>query len=720
MSWPEHSYVSAILVLRAPSEREDALRTVSYFQQQKWPVKQLVIVNATAELLVGAAPNVKEIQLTAPTLGDLKNAAVFASSGEWCLPLANDCYYGPDYFTVMMAQADPRHVTVLDNPIAEDAEQSRVETTRDSAAFIGFFRLNRQLPRYEADGSDLELAKKFEAVRSVRQVGPIAVRYVSSTKLMQLGLSKAPKIRKRAGSVVIVQLGRYGDIVNSLPIALHIHNTYGKPYYMVCRGFADIFDGISYVEPFVVDLKDNDLNAALALAHTNFEHVIQTQIWGANYHQEKTVQAYNQEAWRIAGFLPKFTDTSWRPVFDKAKFTPVEDIPQIRLSGKPLMLTNLTCGASSPFEEGPQLLKAIIKLWGREFQVLDIGSLRLPHIYDLFPLIDRAALLISIDTVHLHMAAMTATPVVALVNPHEWLGTLCRCNVVRHLTYKEVVAHPQLVHDAISIAIKTKRREMPPAVQPKPAPERKIFHVIAEYEEPVLSERKRKQFAKDSWAWLYKSQGVIPAYYTDWKRTLAHINTKAKLPYFKDLLGPALELAGDDDILAYTNDDIIIHPELPDQLRYYCSIWGCVSERRCEGNAALPLNATPEQWRKANDEAHFEHYGRDLFAFTKRWILSVWDELPDFVIGSTDWDNCVVALMRRTAGIETTPGSFRQLVWPVEMPVGFTCHIWHKSMWQTFGNYWSSPGNVHNRKLFRAWAEKHAPKLKFDKDSLLQ
>ena len=717
MAWPEHSYVSALLVLRSPEEREDALRTVESFLAQTWPVKQLVVVNATAQPLT-AHPLLKEIRLAAPSLGDLKNAAIFAASGEWCFPLSTDCHYGPDYLSLMMAQADPQSALVIENPIVQDADQAKLETDREQAAFIGFFRLNRQLPRYESDGSDLGFLRKFKAVRAVRQVNAVAVRFISSTRLLQLGLGKTKSVVKKAGSICIVQLGRYGDIANMLPVALHIHNTYGKPYWMVNRKFVGIFDGVSYVEPFVVDLKENHINEGLALAQCNFEHVIQTQIWGENYHQEKQAESYNKEMWRMAGFLPQFTDLTWRPLFDRITFPKPEEIRQVRLNGKPLMLTNLTCAASSPFEGGQELLRSVIEMWGSEFQVLDVGAVRLPRIYDLVPLIERATVLVSIDTVHLHLAAMTPTPVVALVNPHEWLGTICRGNVVRHLTYKEVASRPHLVHEAISVALKTKRPELPPAVEPRPAPMRKIFHAIADYHEPIAEERKRKQFARDSWEKLYEG-GVIPAHYVDWKRTLQHINSKARLPYFKDLLGPALEQAGDDDILVYTNDDIIIHPELPEQLRYYCGIWGCVAERRCEDSKPQLLTATPEEWRQANDAAHFEHYGRDLFAFTKRWLMSAWEELPDFVIGSTDWDNCIVAMMRKTCGFESVPGSFRNLVWPVEMPIGWICHTWHKSTWSTFGNYWASPGNVHNRRLFRAWAEKHAPKLKFDKDSLL-
>lgn len=703
------------MVLLNPVDRVDATRAVACFLKQGWPVKQLVIVNATSTPVGNGCPGIKELFLKSPNLGDLKNAALLATDGEWCFPWDTECWYAPDYLSFLMASSDRASATAIQNPVLEG--ETQIEATVERASFFNFFRHRLDLPAYDKEGSDVSFLGKLGQVRPISQVGVLAKRFVSETEILKLRTTSSSLVTRKKGSVCLVQLGRLGDIAGVLPLALHIHNTYGKPYFMVSRPFVGILDGVSYVEPFVVDLPCNRINEGMAIAKCNFEYPIQTQIWGEDYDQEKLTESYNKEMWRMGGFLAQFENRSWRPVFDRAVLPKLKDLP-VRLSGKPLILTNLTCGASSPFPEGADILKGLTERWRGSHQVLDVGLLRLPHVYDLIPLIEAADVLVSIDTVHLHLAVVTSTPVVALVNPHPWLGTICRGTTAARFDYDQVRKTPSLVQEGVATALMLGKEKLPPAVQPGEAPKRRVFHVIAKYDEPVATERKRKQFAKDSWDVLYAA-GVIPAYYTDWKRTLAHINTKAKLPFFKDLLQPALAQAADDDILAYTNDDIICHPDLPAQLRFYCAVWGCVSGRRCEGNTALPLDATPEKWREIASNNDFDHYGRDLFAFTKRWIMSVWDELPDFVVGSTDWDNCVVAMMRRSCGYESVQGSFVKLIWPVEMPLGWTCHIWHKSVWSTFGNYWSSPGNTHNRELFRAWAEKHAPKLQFDKNNLL-
>lgn len=716
MAWPEHPYISAYMVVQSASEKADAIRAAHCFYDQTWPVKQLVIVNGTQVPMALRDKRVKEVLLRSTRLGDLKNAALMATDGEWCFPWSPNGWYAPDYLKFMMASADPRVPLVIQNPYVENGEI--LETTPDRVAFFNFFKPQLSLPAYDASGSDTVFLSKFIAAQRISQVSVMAKHLVSSTEILKL-LAEQPartKIKKKT-SVCIVQLGRYGDLINILPLALHIHNTYGKPYVMISREFQPLFDGVSYAEPFPVDLKCDRINEAMAIARCSFEFPIQTQIWGHGYDQVKLTEGYNKEMWRMGGFLPWFNDPTWRPLFDTAKLPGLKHLP-VRLTGKPLMLTNLTCGASSPFPEGPELLKEVMEHWGETYQVLEIGTLRLPHIYDLLPLIQAAKLMVSIDTALLHLAAATNTPVVALVNPHPWLGTICRGVTAARFDYNQVRQSRELVHQGIQSAIGLVKPELPAQVLPCAAPQRKQFHSIAKYEEPVAAERKRKQFAIDSWAGLYKG-GVIPAYYTEWKRSLAHINSKARLPYLKDLLEPALAQAADHDIIIYTNDDIICHPALPEQMAFYCGIWGCVAARRCEGSVPLPLTASPDEWRQAAQNADYKHYGRDLFAFTKAWLKAHWEELPDFVIGSTDWDNCLVAMIRRTSGYKTDPLSLRELIWPAEMPLGWTCHVWHKSMWQTFGNYWSSPGNVNNRELFKAWSENYASHLVFDRNNLL-
>ncbi len=723
MAWPDHPYISCYLVVRNPSEREKAARAIACFLFQKWPVKQLVIINGTA--VPFSIKGCKELMLHGTSLGSLKNAAIMAADGEWCFNWDINCWYSPDYLTFMMSGTAPCGATLIRNPIvvSESGEHGHVrpkpvETTAERVAFFGFFKVLKAVPLYDEDGSDTAFIKKFGSVRWIDHV-EMAKRFVSESEIFAYDtpLSRAVPVKK--GSVCVVQLGRYGDITNVLPICLHIFNSYQKPYMMVSREFLPILDGVSYVEPFPVDLYCDQVLDGMAIAKANFEHVIQTQIWGRGYTQEKLTDSYNREMWRMGGFLKEFENEAWQPYFDQPN--PPDEAFAL-LDGRPLILTNLTCGASSPFPAGAQILKMVEERYGKDYQVLDVGPIRLKRVYDLEHLIRQAKVVVSIDTVLLHLVAGKKTPVVALVQSSQpWLGSVCRGHTVARMNYAQVEANPRLVIEGVEKALKA--GEGPPWVGmgvARDRQERRIFHLVATYEEPNPAERKRKKFATDSWAEMY-AQGVIPCYYTDWKRWGQHLGAKTKLPFLKDCLEVALKAARSNDIILYTNDDIICHPDLPNQLRFYCGVFGAVAGRRCEiaFPPPPPLTASPHEWAAQNRNEMFTHEGRDMFAFTKRWLQAHWDELPDFYIGSTEWDNCVVIMIRRERGITSAIRDLKPMIWPAEMPLGWTAHVRHRSFWQSPVNFDKSPANIHNRSIFKEWAKKYAPHLTFTEDNQL-
>lgn len=243
----------------------------------------------------------------------------------------------------------------------------------------------------------------------------------------------------KKNSVCIVELGRYGDIVNILPIAKHISEVYGKPHFMVSREFASILEGVSYVEPYIVDLDNSQLNEAMAIARKEFKYVIQTQIWGKNYFQEKLCRSYNEESWRMGGFWSEFNNEGWIPEFDRRDDTRESALlKKLSVTGKPLLLVNATSSVSSPFPHGTVLLNAIRAVFDT-CEIINLAELQATRIYDVLGLMDAAECLVSIDSAQLHLAAATIVPTVAIVNSHPWSGTIPRCNCVARIKYDECV-----------------------------------------------------------------------------------------------------------------------------------------------------------------------------------------------------------------------------------------------------------------------------------------
>lgn len=517
-------------------------------------------------------------------------------------------------------------------------------------------------------------------------------------------------------AVALVYIGRFGDIVNVLPIAQHIHNTYATPYLVVGNEFAPLLDSVSYLKAYPVNLRHDQLHEGMAIAKKTFKHVIQCQIFGQNYTQERLTEAYNKESWRMTGFVTEFNNAVWRPLFDlRDRDGESKLVKKFNPANRPMILVNVSKGFSSPFDKGLPLLQSIERTWGGDYLIVNMAEVRLPHVYDMLGLIDAAKAVVTIDTLLLHFCAACETPTLALVNPNPWVGSEPRFKHCLKLSYKDVGVGFGQFHKLLKQTLEMPKPVVPPIMALTKPPQRRVFHAVATYPEVMEREKRRKKFASDSWERLYQNGVVKCDLPAPWGRSQQHLHAVTQLPYIRDIIEPAIAQANDDDIILYTNNDIILHPDLPNMLRFYCGIWGCVAIQRCELAGAPPaLALSPVEWASRAKNEAFRHVGRDCFAFTKRWIMERWDEVPDFVVGTTDWDNCMVIMMRQNIGFTSTAQSLHRLIWPAEMPLGWTAHIKHPSDWESPKNIEESPPNLYNRKLFRAWCEKHEPTLVFD------
>lgn len=512
--------------------------------------------------------------------------------------------------------------------------------------------------------------------------------------------------------VCVVELGRYGDIINILPILHHIHNEYGTPHLAVSEEFADLLDGVSYVKPFVLKLKNNQLMDGMAQARAAFPHVLQAQIWGDGWAQERKTEAYNKESWRMCGFQHKFHDElcHMRPVFDRMNDARAEAVMH-KCRTKPhlpAIVVNVTHGTSSPFREGPELLAKIKQTFENSHDVIDIGGLKLDRIYDLIPLLNQAACIVSIDTALIHLAGATLTPVVALVNPNPWQGSLPRCNLFFRGDYNW--ANKSVGTLLATIAGAASKRPNGAMVMPgirSLAPQRRIFHVVERHKSTApLHEQARVGIAQLSWDAIYE-RGVIPCHYWHYKRTAREIGEERPLPFLKDVLQHGMDQASDDDIIMWTNDDNWLHPKLPDMVLFHASIWGAVCSHRCEFISSRLEPGHPPEWyaKKSN----IMHYGRDLFAATKSWLLRNWDDMPDFILGCSEFDLWMAAKLRFDYGLDISHKSMPTQLFPSEMPRGYISHTYHPPKWNSPNYVNDAAGQKWNRRLFAEWTKKHIP-----------
>jgi hypothetical protein len=109
---------------------------------------------------------------------------------------------------------------------------------------------------------------------------------------------------------------------------------------------------------------------------------------------------------------------------------------------RPLLLLN-TLGKSSPYPHG-DALRAFLRPFSRQIQILDLAFVESPRIVDLMGLYERACCLISSDTGTLHLGLATLTPTIALINDPTapgpapgWRASERRAHWIETLTYSE-------------------------------------------------------------------------------------------------------------------------------------------------------------------------------------------------------------------------------------------------------------------------------------------
>ncbi len=256
----------------------------------------------------------------------------------------------------------------------------------------------------------------------------------------------------KLGKVGLVILGRYGDILNILPVAKAIADRWSKPHFFVARQFADVLEGVTYVQPQILDMPYDHIHDALKIAKGRCQTVLCAQTWGKDFRNDMATGTYNTEGWRFCGFGPSFPDLPGFPLLlDNRSLTREKALADsLPMAGKPTILCNLCGSISSPFKDCQRVYSAIAGRWDGKFNVLDISQVRGERIYDLLGVFDRAVLLVTADTATLHLAAASKIPVIAFVNDEPWKATAPRCHTVLKLRYSDVLDNFSAVNEVIS------------------------------------------------------------------------------------------------------------------------------------------------------------------------------------------------------------------------------------------------------------------------------
>lgn len=279
---------------------------------------------------------------------------------------------------------------------------------------------------------------------------------------------------------MFVLLGRYGDIIQVLPCWREIYLRTGfKPQVMVSHEYANLFQGVSYVEPYPI--REHwwmGMPKARQIAEALSPNVIVPQWWNDDPVHAKMIAdsargnfviqchgvqwGVDTSKWPDYGTSMAarcgFTREEWLAlplVFDQR-----DPDREARLwdqvvgeEDRPVILYNFS-GISSPFQFAPEVTNTIRNHFGRRFRFVNLGSgsgsagVRATRIYDLLGLYDRAAGILTSDTATLHLAAASPKPYIAF-RVGGWTSSVPKGNCDFACFYSEVPSNMQLILDTM-------------------------------------------------------------------------------------------------------------------------------------------------------------------------------------------------------------------------------------------------------------------------------
>lgn len=255
--------------------------------------------------------------------------------------------------------------------------------------------------------------------------------------------------------ILFVQLGRFGDICNVLPIAHALTRAGYAVDFLVAEEFAPILASASYVRPRLFRGNFTEHDRALREHAGDYETVISTQVWGEGISIQRLEASYNRESWRVCGASEYFSHPEFRLNFDR-RSEEREAALYKRLGGSssPSIAVAVTGGVTAPFAGGQAVLSALKSSFSPKIAVLDLCSVHAEQIIDFLGVYDRSALLVCSDTVHLHLSDASTVPLFGFLNSVDgvpWGTSQVRSpNLIGSVLYRDVALGIPKLLDAIA------------------------------------------------------------------------------------------------------------------------------------------------------------------------------------------------------------------------------------------------------------------------------
>lgn len=395
-----------------------------------------------------------------------------------------------------------------------------------------------------------------------------------------------------------------------IPLSFFISRNGGCDW-LIGKEFESVLQGISYVTPIIWSGGPETYDRAIQFARRSCTDPRYAQCHH-NPDQTRQMRSFCDESWRLAGYRYR---NVWPLIFDKRDKKREKALIKKHIDPRRKNVLVGTKSISSPFPKANEL---IAKIRGLDANVIDLDCIQAERIYDLIGLYDAADLLVSVDTVHIHLARASYTPLIALVN-EGWFGSRLPPQTISSRTYSRIVDYMDTVPYIVGLRL-----------------EREVKSLVLVVD--VHGDTQRHRRARATWP----------------MNTLRTRTTK--IPRFKDVL--RYGLLEDTDVIVWTNDDVQFKRDTVSRILKHAKKFPFGCSRRDE-----------------------DHVGREIFWFRKDWLEKNIDEMPYVYIARAKFDLVIARWLRQKMGIETTEENLSLDFAPLEVPPGLVSHESHRSSW---------------------------------------
>lgn len=246
---------------------------------------------------------------------------------------------------------------------------------------------------------------------------------------------------------VFIQLGRFGDLIILLPCWKKLYDDFGqKPIVVVAREFADLFRGLSYVQPDIVNCHwYGGLANAIKMAQLKYGDFIVTQCHGVGYATNKAdYPSFGEAMWSKADFAGQYGTLP--TIFDRRNAQREQRLLEPFLKDKPILAYNFF-GLSSPLPYRQEIYRRLWRYY-QDFTFVDLGRIKAERIYDLLGIYDVAAGVLSMDTATLHLASASPVPLLAYCRG-GWSSAIPKPGAVK-IEYAEALDKLDLIDNWVS------------------------------------------------------------------------------------------------------------------------------------------------------------------------------------------------------------------------------------------------------------------------------